>query len=61
MFIGCSLGLSIVRIRVLLNLHTSLFEMPAHAEAMARAALAQGRPDATDRLVALVEALAGKE
>jgi UDP-N-acetylglucosamine--N-acetylmuramyl-(pentapeptide) pyrophosphoryl-undecaprenol N-acetylglucosamine transferase len=34
---------------------------PAHAEAMARAALAQGRPDATDRLVALVEALAGKE
>ena len=34
MFIGCSLGLSIVRIRVLLNLHTSLFEMPAHAEAM---------------------------
>ena len=32
-----------------------------HAEAMARAALAQGRPDATDRLVALVEALAGKE
>jgi UDP-N-acetylglucosamine--N-acetylmuramyl-(pentapeptide) pyrophosphoryl-undecaprenol N-acetylglucosamine transferase len=34
---------------------------PAHAEAMARAALAQGRPDATERLVALVEALAGKE
>lgn len=32
-----------------------------HAEAMARAALAQGRPDATERLVALVEALAGKE
>ena len=34
---------------------------PAHTEVMARAALAQGRPDATDRLVALVEALAGKE
>ncbi|MDM7931955.1 UDP-N-acetylglucosamine--N-acetylmuramyl-(pentapeptide) pyrophosphoryl-undecaprenol N-acetylglucosamine transferase [Tabrizicola sp.] len=31
---------------------------PAEAEAMARAALAQSRPDATDRLAALVEALA---
>jgi len=30
---------------------------PAEAEAMARAALGQGRPDATMRLVALVEAL----
>lgn len=34
---------------------------PTRAEAMARAALAQGRPDATERMVALVEALAGKE
>lgn len=34
---------------------------PDTAEAMARAALSQGRPDATDRLVALVEALTRKE
>lgn len=33
---------------------------PGEAEAMARAALGQSRPDATDRLVALVEALNGK-
>jgi UDP-N-acetylglucosamine--N-acetylmuramyl-(pentapeptide) pyrophosphoryl-undecaprenol N-acetylglucosamine transferase len=32
---------------------------PAKAEGMARAALATGKPDATQRLVALVEALAG--
>jgi UDP-N-acetylglucosamine--N-acetylmuramyl-(pentapeptide) pyrophosphoryl-undecaprenol N-acetylglucosamine transferase len=32
---------------------------PARAQAMARAALAQGRPDATERLVAVVERLAG--
>ena len=31
---------------------------PARAEAMARAALGQSRPDATERLVALVEAIA---
>jgi UDP-N-acetylglucosamine--N-acetylmuramyl-(pentapeptide) pyrophosphoryl-undecaprenol N-acetylglucosamine transferase len=31
---------------------------PSEAEAMARAALAQGRPDAADRLAAIVEALA---
>lgn len=33
---------------------------PARAEGMARAALAQGRPDATDRLASLVETLARK-
>ena len=33
---------------------------PGTAEAMARNALGQGRPDATERLVALVEGLAGK-
>ena len=34
MFIGCSLGRSILRIRVLPNLQTSFFEMLSHAEAM---------------------------
>lgn len=33
---------------------------PQEAEAMARVALGQSRPDATDRLVALVEALSGE-
>jgi len=35
-----------------------ILDQPAEAEAMARAALAQGRPDAADRLAAIVEALA---
>lgn len=39
----------------------AVLEQPQAAEQMARAALAQGRPDATERLVALVEALAGEE
>ena len=38
----------------------AILGQPPHAEAMARAALGQGRPDATIRLVALVEALAEK-
>jgi UDP-N-acetylglucosamine--N-acetylmuramyl-(pentapeptide) pyrophosphoryl-undecaprenol N-acetylglucosamine transferase len=38
----------------------AILEDPQKAEAMARAALASGRPDATARLVALVEALAGE-
>jgi UDP-N-acetylglucosamine--N-acetylmuramyl-(pentapeptide) pyrophosphoryl-undecaprenol N-acetylglucosamine transferase len=37
----------------------AILEDPAKAEAMARAALACGKPDATQRLAALVEALAG--
>lgn len=37
----------------------AVLENPEAAEAMARNALAQGRPDATERLVALVEELAG--
>ena len=36
------------------------FTSATKAEAMARAALAVARPDATERLVALVEALAEK-
>ncbi len=39
---------------------TAILGQPQRAEDMARAALGQGRPDATIRLVALVEALAGK-
>ena len=39
----------------------AILTQPQLAEKMARAALAQSRPDATDRLVALVEALATKE
>ncbi len=38
----------------------AILGQPAAAEAMARNALAQGRPDATERLVALVEALVKK-
>ncbi|WP_426034105.1 undecaprenyldiphospho-muramoylpentapeptide beta-N-acetylglucosaminyltransferase [Cypionkella sp. TWP1-2-1b2] len=37
----------------------AILQDPLRAEDMARKAQAQGRPDATDRLVALVEALAG--
>jgi UDP-N-acetylglucosamine--N-acetylmuramyl-(pentapeptide) pyrophosphoryl-undecaprenol N-acetylglucosamine transferase len=37
----------------------AILTQPERAEAMARAALSQGRPDATARLVALVETLAG--
>lgn len=37
----------------------AVLQDPRRAEDMARKAQAQGRPDATDRLVALVEALAG--
>ncbi|MES2432958.1 MAG: UDP-N-acetylglucosamine--N-acetylmuramyl-(pentapeptide) pyrophosphoryl-undecaprenol N-acetylglucosamine transferase [Pseudomonadota bacterium] len=37
----------------------AILDNPAQAEDMARKAQAQGRPDATERLVALVEALAG--
>lgn len=37
----------------------AILSQPEKAEAMARAALSQGRPDATARLVALVETLAG--
>lgn len=37
----------------------AILGQPERAEAMARAALSQGRPDATARLVALVETLAG--
>ena len=36
-----------------------ILETPLAAETMARNALAVGRPDATDRLMALVEGLAG--
>jgi UDP-N-acetylglucosamine--N-acetylmuramyl-(pentapeptide) pyrophosphoryl-undecaprenol N-acetylglucosamine transferase len=39
----------------------AILGQPQRAEAMARHALAQGRPDATDRLAALVLALAQKE
>ena len=39
----------------------TLLSDPARATAMARAALTTGAPDATDRLVALVEALAQKD
>lgn len=39
---------------------TAVLQDPAAALQMARAALAQGRPDATDRLVAMVLALAGE-
>jgi UDP-N-acetylglucosamine--N-acetylmuramyl-(pentapeptide) pyrophosphoryl-undecaprenol N-acetylglucosamine transferase len=38
----------------------AILEDPQKAEAMAREALGQGKPDATARLVALVEALAGE-
>ncbi|NJS40076.1 MAG: UDP-N-acetylglucosamine--N-acetylmuramyl-(pentapeptide) pyrophosphoryl-undecaprenol N-acetylglucosamine transferase, partial [Rhodobacteraceae bacterium] len=38
----------------------AILEDPMKAEAMARAALGEGKPDATARLVALVEALAGE-
>jgi UDP-N-acetylglucosamine--N-acetylmuramyl-(pentapeptide) pyrophosphoryl-undecaprenol N-acetylglucosamine transferase len=38
----------------------SVLQNPTRAEAMAQAAVAQGRPDATLRLVALVEELAGE-
>ena len=38
----------------------AILGQPQAAEAMARAALGQGRPDATERLVALVEALVRK-
>lgn len=38
----------------------AILGQPQAAEQMARNALGQGRPDATERLVALVEALAGK-
>ncbi len=38
----------------------SVFDHPYAAVKMAHAALAQGRPDATERLVELVEGLAGK-
>lgn len=38
----------------------AILGQPKAAERMARSALGQGRPDATDRLVALVEALAAK-
>ena len=38
----------------------AILGQPRSAEQMARSALAQGRPDATERLVALVEALSGK-
>jgi UDP-N-acetylglucosamine--N-acetylmuramyl-(pentapeptide) pyrophosphoryl-undecaprenol N-acetylglucosamine transferase len=37
----------------------AILEDPARAEVMARAALGEGKPDATARLVALVEALGG--
>ena len=37
-----------------------VLETPAGAEKMVKAALAHGRPDATDRLVHLVETLAAK-
>jgi UDP-N-acetylglucosamine--N-acetylmuramyl-(pentapeptide) pyrophosphoryl-undecaprenol N-acetylglucosamine transferase len=39
----------------------AILEDPAKAEAMARAALGEGKPDATARLVALVEELSGGE
>lgn len=39
----------------------SILTNPAAAEAMSRAALSAGRPDATERLVALVEGLAKKD
>jgi UDP-N-acetylglucosamine--N-acetylmuramyl-(pentapeptide) pyrophosphoryl-undecaprenol N-acetylglucosamine transferase len=38
----------------------AILGQPNKAEAMARNALGQGRPDATERLVALVEGLSGK-
>jgi UDP-N-acetylglucosamine--N-acetylmuramyl-(pentapeptide) pyrophosphoryl-undecaprenol N-acetylglucosamine transferase len=38
----------------------AILGQPKQAEAMARNALGQGRPDATERLVALVEGLSGK-
>jgi UDP-N-acetylglucosamine--N-acetylmuramyl-(pentapeptide) pyrophosphoryl-undecaprenol N-acetylglucosamine transferase len=38
----------------------AILEDPMKAETMARAALGEGKPDATARLVALVEALAGE-
>jgi UDP-N-acetylglucosamine--N-acetylmuramyl-(pentapeptide) pyrophosphoryl-undecaprenol N-acetylglucosamine transferase len=38
----------------------AILGQPKQAEAMARHALGQGRPDATDRLVALVESLVEK-
>ncbi len=38
---------------------SAILTQPFRAETMARAALSQGRPDATARLVALVETLAG--
>lgn len=38
----------------------AILEQPKRAEQMARAALGQGRPDATERLVALVDALVVK-
>jgi len=37
----------------------AILQAPEKAEAMAAAALSEGRPDATIRLAALVEALAG--
>jgi UDP-N-acetylglucosamine--N-acetylmuramyl-(pentapeptide) pyrophosphoryl-undecaprenol N-acetylglucosamine transferase len=39
----------------------AILQAPEKAEAMAAAALAQGRPDATIRLVAMVEALSGTD
>ena len=39
----------------------AILQAPEKAEAMASAALAQGRPDATIRLAAMVEALAGTD
>jgi UDP-N-acetylglucosamine--N-acetylmuramyl-(pentapeptide) pyrophosphoryl-undecaprenol N-acetylglucosamine transferase len=44
----------------LANHMAAILGQPQAAEEMARAALGQGRPDATERLVALVEALAVK-
>ncbi|MCX7287363.1 MAG: UDP-N-acetylglucosamine--N-acetylmuramyl-(pentapeptide) pyrophosphoryl-undecaprenol N-acetylglucosamine transferase [Rhodobacterales bacterium] len=38
----------------------AILDDPAHAETMARNALAEGKPDATARMVALVEALGGE-
>lgn len=45
---------------VLADHMAAILDQPKAAERMARNALGQGRPDATDRLVALVEALAAK-